>query len=138
MLALGRALALDEPFTVRVVVIGELFALPDLAIRADPDGASVDVDVTVRVAGVIDEARVVAADAGVDHRAIGELEAPDVAVLDVARLSLQTDLVGNLLARVVDDARVLRNRLRRVDAPPLNLLTPLFNHRLLRLSHVVR
>jgi hypothetical protein len=34
---------------------------------------------------MVDEARVVAADTGVDHRPVGQLEAPDVPVLDVAR-----------------------------------------------------
>src|SRR4029077_1509803 len=102
MLTSGTAAALDQPFTVRVVVIGQLLALPDLPGSANPDHPVDDVDVAVRTAGMVDEPGVVAADAGVDHGPVGQLEAPDVAVLDVAPLALQAHLVGDLLAGVVD------------------------------------
>src|SRR5207253_651018 len=102
----------------------------DPARRANPDRAVDDVDVAVGAAGVVDEACVVAADARVNHRAVCELEAPDVAVADVAPLAPEALLVRDLLARVVDDPPVLRNRLRRVDAPSMNPRSPLFDHAL--------
>src|SRR5207237_7780573 len=83
-LAAWTAAAFDEPLAVRVVVVGELLASADPARGANPDRAVDDVDVAVRPAGMVDEPRVVAADAGVDHRAVGQLEAPDVAAPDVA------------------------------------------------------
>ena len=58
---------------------------------------------------MVDEPGDVAADPRVDDGAVGQLEAPDVAVLDVAPLALEALLVGDLLAGVVDDACVLRN-----------------------------
>src|SRR4051812_12531298 len=96
VLATGTAAALDQPFTVGVVVVGELFAFANRARRTDPDRAVVYVHVAVRFAGVVDEAGVVPADPGVDHRAIGQLEAPDVPVLDVACLAFEAHLVRNL------------------------------------------
>src|SRR4051794_17038772 len=92
-LAPRPAAALDEALAVGVVVVGELFSLPNRARRANPDHALLDVDITVRPARMVDEPRQVAADAGVDHCAIRELEAPDVALLNVAALPLQALLV---------------------------------------------
>src|SRR5215831_17751034 len=47
-------------------------------------------------------------DAGVDDSAVRQIEAPDVLpVVDVAPLAPQALLVGDLFARVVDDASVL-------------------------------
>ena len=58
---------------------------------------------------MVDEPRDVAADAGVDHGPVRELEAPDVPLPDVAALALEALLVGDLLAGVVDDPLVLGN-----------------------------
>src|SRR5262249_51651318 len=113
-LAAGPAAALDQPFTVGVGVIGQLFACLDPASRANPDCAVSDVDVAVGMAGVVDETRVVAADARVNHGAVGQLEAPDVAVADVTPFTLQALPIGNLLAGIMNDPRVLRNRMRCV------------------------
>src|SRR5262245_25080534 len=87
-LAAGPAAALDEPFAVGVVVVGDLLAAPDRPRRANPDHAVDNVHVGVGTAGVVDVAGDVAADARVDDRAVGQLEAPDVAALDVATLAL--------------------------------------------------
>src|SRR5205809_6028324 len=126
-LAARAAAALDQPFAVGVVVVGQLLAPADKARRANPDRAVDDVDVAVGAAGVVDEARVVAADARANHRAVRELEAPDVAVADVAALAPEAFLVRDLLAGVVDDSRVLRDCLCCVDAPSMNLRSPLFD-----------
>ena len=77
---------------------------------------------------MVDEARVVAADAGVDDGPVRQLEAPDVAAPDVSLLAPEAFLVRDLLAGVVDDAFVSRNPLRRVDAPPMDLRSPLLDH----------
>src|SRR4051812_38952692 len=127
-LASGTAAAFDQPFAIGVIVVGQLFAAPDLPRGADPDDAAGDVHVAVRPAAVIDEARDIAADRGVDDGAVRQLEAPHAAAFDVAALALQALLVRNLLARVIDDAFVLRDRLGRVDAPSMDLRSPLFDH----------
>src|SRR5438093_2670226 len=124
----GPAPARDQPFAVGVVVVRQLLAPADPPRRANPDRAVDDVDVAVGAAGVVDEARVVAADAGVNHRAVRELEAPDVAVADVAPLAPEALLVRDLLAGVVDDPSVLRNQLCSVDAPSCNSRTQLFDY----------
>src|ERR1700730_11430321 len=103
---------MDETFAVRVVVVGQLLAFSNVARGADPDHALLDVDVAVRLAPVIDEARHVADHARIDDRPVGELEAPDMPALDVAPLALQAFLIGDELARVMNDPRVLGNACR--------------------------
>src|SRR5437899_10343451 len=77
---------------------------------------------------MIDEPGDVTAGARVDHRAVRELEAPDVAALDIAALALQAFLVRDLLAGVVDDALVLRNRARGEHTPPVDSRTAFLDH----------
>ena len=62
---------------------------------------------------MVDEAGDVAADGGVADVEPIELEAPDVPLLQVFPLALEALAVGDLLAGVVDDPRVLRDRLGR-------------------------
>ena len=126
--AAGLASAFEESFAIRVVVIGQLFALSDGARRANPDDAVFDVDVTIGPARMIDEPRDVAADVGVDHRTVRQLETPDVAGSDVAQFALEAFLVRDLLAGVVDDALVLGDGLGGEHAPPVNLRSPFLNH----------
>src|SRR6266498_969174 len=71
-LTIGTAPALDQPVAVRIVVVGQLFALPDPARGADPDDAVLDLDIAVGPARMIDEARDVAADTGVDGGPVGQ------------------------------------------------------------------
>src|SRR5262249_55196634 len=129
-LASRPAAALDQSVSISVVVVRQLLSPPNGTRRADPDRALDDMNVAVRTAAVIDEAGNVAADARIDDRAVRQLEAPDVSAPDVAALALEALLVGNLLAGVMNDALVLRNRLCRVDAPPLDFRTPLLDHHL--------
>src|SRR5665213_791971 len=119
-LASLAAPAHDHALTVGVVVVGELLTLLDHPRGADPDDPLLDVDVAVGPAGVVDEPRVVAAHPGIDHRAVRELEAPDVAGLHVPDFALQAHLIGNLLAGVVDDAFVLRNGFGCIHAPSMD------------------
>src|SRR4249919_970837 len=103
ILAARTAAALDQPFTVRVVVVRELLAFANRLGGPNPDDAVLDVHVTVGLAGVVDEARDVPADPGIDYGPIGQLEAPDMAAFDVAALPPQALLVRDLLAGVVGD-----------------------------------
>src|SRR5262249_33971182 len=120
-LASGPAPAMDESVAVRVVVVGQLLAPANRTRRAYPDDTAprVDVHVAIRLARVVDEPRHVAAHAGVDHRAVRQLEAPDVAALDVAPLALQAFTIGDALAGVVNDACVLGDALGRENAPSM-------------------
>ena len=77
---------------------------------------------------MVDEARNVTADGGVDHASVGELEAPDVTGLDVASLAVQALAVRDLLPRVVNDPLVLRNCLRCEYTPPMDLRSFPPNH----------
>src|SRR5437867_10567290 len=118
-----------------MVVVGQLFASFDRARGADPDRAVLDLDVAVGPARMVDVSCEVAADAGIDDRAVRQLEAPDMpAVVDVAQFAREAFPVRDLLTRVIDDARVLRDRLRREDAPAMNLRSPLRQHPLLTYS----
>src|SRR5262249_48168871 len=127
-LTVRPAAALDEAFAVRVVVVGDLLATPDPPRRANPDHAVDDVDVGVGTAGMVDVARDGAADAGVNHGSIGQLEAPDVPACDVAALALQALLIRDLFPGVVHDPRVLGNRRDGVDTPTMNLRASLLDH----------
>ena len=72
---------------------------------------------------------------GVDDRPVRQLEAPDVPAPDVPPLALQALLVGDLLAGVVDDALVLRDGLRRVDAPAVDLAIAAVQSSLIKIAH---
>ena len=87
-----------------------------------------DLRVAVRRAGMIDVARDVAAHGGIADVESVQLEAPDVAFLQVPRLALEALAVGDLLASVVNDPCVLGDRPGREHAPALNRRTPLFDH----------
>src|SRR5215471_1994059 len=119
-LAPRRAAALDEALAVSVVVVRQLFAFPYVPGGPNPNHTVLDVDIAVRTTGMIDVPGVVAAHARVDDPAVGQFEAPDVAMLDVAALPFEALLVRDLLAGVVDDALVLANRRGRVDAPAVD------------------
>src|SRR4029453_14268975 len=115
--AAWTAAAGDHRIAPRVVIVGQLFPRANRAPRADPDHTILDLDPAVRSAGVIDEARDVAADTGVDDPAAVQRETPDAALLQVLPLAREALLMCDLLARIVDDPSVLRNRRRRVHAP---------------------
>src|SRR5687768_10694029 len=132
----GPADTTDMARAVGHVVVGQLFTRPDVARRYDPDQIADDARVAVRGAGVIDEARDVAANRRVADVEAIQLEAPDVPLLDVAPLALQTFTVGDLLAVVGDDTLVLVDRLGRVDAPAMDRGLPPLNHLREECTHV--
>ena len=127
-MASGPAAADNLLFTVSVIVVSQLLTLADRARRPDPDDPAGDVHVAVRLAGVIDETRDVAADRRIDDGPIRQLEAPDVPAFPVPTLAFQALLVGDLLAGVIDDASVLGNRAHGIDAPPMDPRSPLLDH----------
>jgi hypothetical protein len=75
--AAGTASTSDTRDAFRVVVVRQLFASVDAARRENPDRGADDVDVAIRMAGVIDVARDIAADRGVTRRALVDVEDPD-------------------------------------------------------------
>src|SRR5438132_966455 len=77
------AAAPDASFAARVVMVRQLIALLDRARRTNPDDAIFDVNVAVGAASMIDEPGDIAASRRIDDRAIGQLEAPNVTMLDV-------------------------------------------------------
>src|ERR1044072_1401723 len=106
-LAARPAQALNRADSVSRIVVGELGAALDVPGGNDPDGVADDPRIAVRRAGVIDIARDVAADRGIADVMLIQLEAPDVALFEVAPLALQAFLVPDLLAGVMNDALVL-------------------------------
>ena len=118
--ATRAAAARNRLRSVGRIVVGQLFTLPDIARRADPDRLAYDLGVAVRFARVVDVARDVPADGGVPDVQPIELEAPDVTSFQVSDLALQTLPVGDLLPGIVDDALVLGNRLGSKNPPAFN------------------
>src|SRR5687767_13512054 len=104
--AAGAAAAPDRADAVGRVVVRDLLALADVAGGADPDRVAGHLGIAVGRAGVVDVPRHVAADGGVAHVQPVQLEAPDVALLQVPHLAPEALLVGDLFTRVVDDAGV--------------------------------
>src|SRR4026209_615406 len=126
-LASRLALALDRAFAVGRIVVGQLLAFPDIARRNDPDRVANHPCIAIRFARVIDVARDIAADGGVAYIQTIQLEAPDVAVLQVPLLTLQAFAIGDLLTIVGDDPFVLGDRRGREHSPALNLGTAFFD-----------
>src|SRR6266542_4253997 len=114
---------LAEPAVDReLVVVGELFAGADRAPCLDEHAATlVFVSDAIRVAGVIDPARGVAAAAGVDDVAVFELE--NERVLRVVRVAVGAP-AGNrprrAVAAIFDDRRPFADRPRCEDAPAVD------------------
>src|SRR4249919_2952841 len=115
--AVGPAAAADRALAVGRVVVGQLFTTTDVARGANPDRVPDDLRVAVGGAGMIDVARDVTADSRVAHVESVQLEAPDVAFFQVPRLTLEAFAIADLLACVVNDPGVLRNRSGCENAP---------------------
>src|SRR4051794_16305850 len=118
---LRPAAALNGVVPHRRVVVGQLFAGPDATRGTDPDGRAGHLEPAVGPAGVVDEAGDVAADRRVTAPRAIDPEDPDAALFEVARLARRAVAVANHLAGVIDDPRVLRDRLGREHAVPVQL-----------------
>src|SRR6185312_2922957 len=120
--ALGPALAAAGALAVRLaddvlevidaVIVGEFLARLDGARRVDEDALAADRGVGIRIAGVIEVARDVAAALAVDGPAAVDLEQIAVA----ARLGLFRRLHVEQRPLVLGDARPLLDRLCREEA----------------------
>src|SRR3954452_12120914 len=115
------AAALDRVIANRGVVVGQLFPGLDPPGRADPDRHAGHLEPAVGPAGVIDEAGDVAADRRVTAPDTIDAEDPDAPLLEVSRLARRAVAITNQLAGVVDDPRVLRDRLGREHAIAVQL-----------------
>src|SRR5580704_5224649 len=95
-----------------LVVVGELLAGGDVAQRLDEHAALLDHGLAVRVAAMIDEARLVAIDAGVDDRAPVDDEEERMVVVLVLVVVAPVGLgVRHALAKVLDHACALLDAL---------------------------
>src|SRR5262249_59612073 len=115
------ATARNRALADRLVVVGELFAAADVPGGLDPDGLVDHLETAVRRAGMVDEPRDVAIDVRVAAPGAVDAEHPQLAAFAItllARLALL--VIPNQLARVVDDAGVLRDRFRREDTVAVN------------------
>src|SRR6202011_684890 len=120
----AAAAAGDGSLTDCRIVVSELFAFPDSSCRANPNGGVDDFEPAVRPAGMVDESRDVAADRGITAPCAVDAEYPDASVGEVTGFARLAPAVANELARVVNDAPVLGDRLEREDAEPMHLGTP--------------
>src|SRR5512134_3999797 len=110
-------MAFDHLLTVRVVVVGQLFARLDIAPRAYPDHLPHDLAVAIRLAPVVDEPADVAANHRIAHPPSIDSEAPDFTALEISPLSFEALFVIDELAVVGHDALVLVDRFECEDSP---------------------
>ena len=100
-----------------LVVVAQLLAGRDVARRVDEHAAMLDHGLAIAFALVIDEARIVAADGGIDDRVLVDDEQECVIVVDVVIVVTRVRrLVRKALAEVLDDARALGNEAPREHA----------------------
>src|SRR5688500_7135233 len=123
--------ALHACFAIGAVVVGQLFARPDVAQRSYPDAVAVDLAVAVRPAGVIDVAADVAAEGRIARPAPVDRETPDAAAREIALLAPVRFGRADLLACVLDDEGVFGNRRGRKDARATDAGRPFCDQRLL-------
>ena len=107
----------------RPVVVRQLLAGANRARRANPDRRVDDLEPAVRLAGVIDEARDVPADAGVAAPDATDAEHPDTPLRQIPRLAHAAAAIANQFARLVDDACVLGDRFGREYTEAVQLRT---------------
>ena len=107
------------------VVVAEFFAGLDRASRFDENAALVFHRFAIRIARVIDEARVIALHGGINaHVAIANLKEKGVMPLHRSIIIAAVGFIGgNQFARVFDNARAFTNRLLGKRAFALNLGT---------------
>src|SRR3954469_23456579 len=106
------------------VVVGELLARADVPRRADPDRLIHYLEPAVGPARVVDEPRDVAADCGVAAPRPVDAKHPDAPFGEIPLLARFAVAVPDQLARIVDDARVLRDRFAREDAETVEFRAP--------------
>src|ERR1700722_8612626 len=104
-----------------LVVVGKLLARLNGADRLDEHAPVIDQRLAVRVAGMVDEARIVAIDAAVDHHAAIDDEQECVVVANVLVLVAPVGLaVRQPVAEVLDDARALADAAQGEDSAAMH------------------
>jgi hypothetical protein len=112
------------------IVVTELVAGLDVADRIDEYAAAFDHALAIRRTAVIDEARLVAVDARIDDRAVARDEQEGVPVVIALEFVATIRLgVRHPFAEVLDDARALADRARRIDPAPVNARIAYFEQR---------
>src|SRR5687767_15663300 len=104
-----------------LIVVGELHARLDILFRVDPDLPPVDHRFAVRIAGVVDVARVVPLTVAVDHRLLVECE--EESVMPPHRLVVVPPIglgVRDALPGVFDDSLAGPDSFFCEDTAPLN------------------
>src|SRR5207253_8450819 len=124
----------NQLLAIGVVVVRQLFAGVDITRGADPDRLSDDVAVTIRLTGVVDEAREIAVNIGIAHPAAVDGETPDAPLRQVLRLALQALLVIDQLACVIDDARIFCDWFGGEDAPSVDVRAAPYDSRNFRFT----
>src|SRR5215472_6719959 len=117
-----------------LVVVGQLLSGRDAADRVDEHTRTLDHRLAVGVAGVIHEARLVAVDAGVDHRGVVGDEEEGMAVGRALPLVAPVGLrVGDALAEILEHARARLDAVQREHAESVQRRGPHLDQRLRRL-----
>lgn len=102
------------------VIVGELFARQNVAHGFDVDATRVDHRLAIGLAGMIDEASLIAFYPGIDRRAFVDAEQQDSRVMVAVIFVTGVRLFGrDALANVFDDARSLADGLGGEDAAAL-------------------
>src|SRR5690349_1244988 len=121
-------------FALDLVVVSQLLAGRDRADRVDEHVRTLDHRLAVGVAGVIDEARLVAVDSGVDHRGVIGDKEERVTVRRALPLVAPVGLrMGDALAEIFDHARACRDAVQREHAESVQPRGPHLDERLRRL-----
>ena len=108
-----------------LVVVGELLSGPNGAKCVDEDSFPLDHRLTIGITRVVDEARIVASNGGIDDRLVVDDEQERVVsghlVVVVATVGF---VVADTLSRVLDDALPTANQPRRERSPALDIGFP--------------
>ena len=117
-------------FTADLVVVPQLITGRDIARRVDENAAMLDDGLAIAFALVIDEARIVAVDGGIDDRVLVDDEQECVIVVDVVIVITRVSrLMRKPFAQVFDDARALGNKRRREHAASVHRRIAYFDER---------
>ena len=106
---------------LNLIVIGQFFAGLNRTDGFDEDASRVAYALAIRIAGMVDVARLIAVDPGIDDGLRIDREQKGVvvlrALLDISRVGL---LVADPLAEILDDGRTLANPAQRENPIAVN------------------
>ncbi len=109
-------------FTLDLVIISQLLARLDGTDRLDVDASSLDDGLAIRIARVVEKTRLVAHDAGIDHRSgIDDEQERVIVVRLLGFVAAVRFLVRHTFADILDEARALGYASGREDALAMHL-----------------